>query len=446
MRAVARGRGKAAVLLALAPVFFLAGAVGLAVPTGAPGGGGPSQAGDPVTVSPAGAGVDDTIAALQARVRRIPGDQVALATLGLAYVQKATVAVDPAYYPKAEAVLRRSLEIDEAENFTAAAGMAALAAARHDFELAREWAQRGLDINGSNPTLYGALVDALTQLGRYDEAFAATQKMVDLRPDTASLARVSYSWELRGNVTEAQANMRRALEDATTAADRAFTRYQLGQLALHAGDPVVALDEYDAGLKADPTYVILHEGRAKALAALGRTEEALAEFALVTDALPVPAYLIEYGELLESLGRVDEAREQYELFGAEEEIFRAGGVILDVESALFHADHGDPAQALEIAEKGVRARPFLEMEDAYAWALHVNGRDAEALEWSARARRLGTRSALFLFHAGMIEHSLGHADQARSLLAASLDTDPHFNPLQAGVARRTLEKLGPATG
>ena len=46
----------------------------------------------------------------------------------------------------------------------------------------------------------------------------------------------------------------------------------------------------------------------------------------------------------------------------------------------------------------------------------------------------------------MIEHSLGHADQARSLLTAALETNPHFNPLQAGVARRTLDQVGPAAG
>lgn len=437
---------KPVVALALAPVFFLVGAIGLAVPETVPTGDAAIQAGEPVTVSPAGAGLDRAITALQARVRRVPEDAVGLASLGLAYVQKATFAVDPAYYPKAEEVLRRSLAVDEADNFSAAAGMAALAAARHDFEQARRWAERGLAINGSNPTLYGALVDALTQLGRYDEAIAATQRMVDLRPDTASLARVSYSWELRGDGARARAAMQRALDDATTPADRAFARYHLGELALGAGDPQRALGEYEAGLAADPGYVVLYEGRAKARAALGRTEEALRDFARATDALPQPTYLIEYGELLESLGRVDEARAQYELFGTVETLFRANGLTLDVESVLFHADHGDPARALEIAEKGIRARPFLEMEDAYAWALHVNGRDAEALEWSTRARRLGTRSAVLLFHAGMIEHSLGRVDKARSLLTAALETNPSFNPLQAGVARRTLDQLGPPAG
>ena len=429
-------------MLLLAPALFLAGAVGLAAPhVGSPSVV-PSRAGEPVVVSPAGADIDATIAALQARVRRVPDDAVGLASLGLAYVQKAKLSVDPAFYPKAEAALRRSLRVDEADNFSAAAGMAALAAARHDFSQAYEWATSGLAINPSNPTLYGALVDALTQLGRYDEAFAATQKMVDLRPDSASLARVSYSWELRGDTDRARGAMQRALADATTPADRAFARYHLGELALGAGDPRAALEEYEAGLRADAGYIALYEGRAKAHAALGRTDEALRDFARVTNAIPEPAYLVEHGEFLESLGRADEARELYELFRAEEQLFGVNGVTLDVESALFHADHGDPRRALQVAEAGVKVRPFFEMEDAHAWALHVNGRDAEALEWSTRARRLGTRNALLLFHAGMIERSLGHLDQARANLTASLQLNPNFNSVQASVARNALDELG----
>lgn len=423
----------------LAPLLFLAGAIGMAPHTrssGAPGG-----VEDPVVVSPAGAGIDASIAALQARLRRVPEDAAGLASLGLAYVQKARVSVDPAYYGKAQAVLDASLRIDDQDNFAAASGMAALAAARHDFERARQWAERGLAVNSSNATLYGALVDALTQLGRYDEALAATQRMVDLRPDSASLARVSYSWELRGDGDRARAAMQRALDDATAPADRAFARYHLGALALARGDADEAIRQYDAGLRADAAYLALYEGRARAEAALGRNDDALRDFARVTDAIPEPSYLIEHGELLESLGRVDEAQAQYALFDAEEQLFRANGVTLDVESALFHADHGDPKSALAAAEAGIRSRPFLDMEDAYAWALHVNGNDTEALEWSTKARRLGTRSALFLYHAGMIEEALGQFDQARTDLSAALGIDPHFSPLHAPVARRVLAAL-----
>ena len=44
--------------------------------------------------------------------------------------------------------------------------------------------------------------------------------MVDLRPNTASLARAAYTWELRGHRVQPTELMHRALTAATGPADR----------------------------------------------------------------------------------------------------------------------------------------------------------------------------------------------------------------------------------
>ena len=84
------------------------------------------------------------------------------------------------------------------------------------------------------------------------------------------------------------------------------------------------------------------------------------------------------------------------------------------EPALFAADRGDAAQALRLAEAALRAGPTPAAQDAYAWALMANGRAAEALTWSDKATSAGARNALFAFHSGMIESSLGRDGAARS--------------------------------
>jgi len=78
-------------------------------------------------------------------------------------------------------------------------------------------------------------------------------------------------------------------------------------------------------------------------------------------------------------------------------LFQAKGVTLDIDPTLFYADHGDPAKALAFGEAGLKIWPFIEMEDAHAWALHVNGRDGEALAHERQVMLLGTRNALFFF-------------------------------------------------
>lgn len=423
-------------MLGLASALFVAGGLSLI-------GTGPesdsAEAGASLGLARSGADLTSRIDGLQGRVRRVPGDFNSWAGLGLAYVEQARVSVDPAYYPKAQGVLEQSLSINTEDNYAAAAGMAALAAARHDFAGALDWAQRGLVINPSNPTLYGALADAHIQLGHYPEAFEATQRMVDLAPNTASLARVSYAWELRGDVDQARANMTRALETAATPADKAFARYYLGELAFNAGDADAALGHYQAGVAADPTYAPPLEGRAKAQAALGQVDAAIVDYTALVARVPEPAYLVDFGELLESVGRKADADAQYGLFATVTALFQANGVSLDAEQALFFADHGDPAAALRAAEAGIVGRGFLDMDDAYAWALHVNGRDAEALSWSKKALALGTRNALFHFHAGMIQLALGDTEAGRAELAAALAINPYFSTLWAPSARQALD-------
>ena len=55
-----------------------------------------------------------------------------------------------------------------------------------------------------------------------------------------------------------------------------------------------------------------------------------------------------------------------------------------------------------------------------------------------QAMKLGTQDALLDYHAGMIAKSLGDTAQARLLLSRALARNPHFDLLQARVARAAL--------
>ncbi len=387
---------------------------------------------------PPGGSLDEMIASLETRVVAVPGDDVAWATLGLAYVQQAKFKMDFSMYPRADEVLAQSLEINDTDNFLAFAGLSALASARHDFVTARGYAEQGLEINAYSPLLYGALGDSLVQTGDYDGAFAAVQRMVDLSPDTASLSRASYMWELRGDVDRARMLMQRALDDAPTSADRAFALVHLGDMSLEAGDANAALTSYLAALAAAPDDIAALVGKAEAEAALGQIETAISDFETVVARSVEPAYFLDFGRLLQSTGRTDEAEAQYALFEQAQQRMSDQGIGIDAEAIVFAVDRGQAEQALALAEANIATRPFVEMHDAYAWALYGNGRFREALDEIDAALALGTRDPMFHFHAGMIAIALGDTVRARSELTAALDINPAFDFIAAPLAVEAL--------
>jgi tetratricopeptide (TPR) repeat protein len=334
------------------------------------------------------------------------------------------------------------LAVNDTDNFLAHAGLSALASARHDFAAAEAHARKGLTLNDYSPVLYGALGDALVQLGRYDEANEAIAKMVSIRPDTTSLSRPSSLRELAGDVAGARTLMQQALDFAPTPSDRAFVLFQLGELDFNGGDPNAALDHYRRALAASPSDLQALAGKAKAEAALGQHLTAIDDYDTVVGRAPEPGVVLEYGEFLESIGRMDDAKAQYRIVETTMKLFEANGVEPDTTPTLLYADHGQPAAALATAEAGIKTRPFAVMHDAYAWALHVNGRDTEALAAMKEAMQPGLRSALFHYHAGMIEHALGNTESARTQLTTALQINPYFSPLAAPIARRTLDSLG----
>jgi hypothetical protein len=140
---------------------------------------------------------------LIALLRVDPDDTNAYMELGYVYLQRARETGDPSGYVRGDTAFDEALRRDPA-GVGSLTGRAMIALARHDFSGALELADRALRHTPRFGPALGARADALTELGRYDEAADAVQTMVDLRPDVTSYSRVSYQRELRGNVEDAR--------------------------------------------------------------------------------------------------------------------------------------------------------------------------------------------------------------------------------------------------
>jgi tetratricopeptide (TPR) repeat protein len=376
------------------------------------------------------------VAELEQRVAAHPSDGNALLLLGLAYQQRARESGNPAFYNLSDRALRRAA-VAGGQRPLILQGRAALANTRHRFRVGLALARRSIRIDPENGSAYGALGDALLNLGRYEAAFRAYDRMAVLVPGIASYTRVANARELIGRPDAAARADQLALQaDSTVPEQVAWTLVHLGNVLFNTGRLGAAARAYRSALARLPGYVHAEAGLARVEASQGLYARAIARLRHVVDVLPIPAYVIMLGDVLHVSGHEAEARREYALVGVIERVFAANGVRTELQTALFDLDHGRyVADALGRARVAYASAPSIYAEDVLAWGLFKTGRCAEAREHSAHALRLGTRDALLVFHRAMIERCLG-ASSARSWFRRALAINPHFSFLWAPVARQ----------
>ena len=388
------------------------------------------------------ASTDKLIQSLQERLRANPNDWQSYSQLGLAYLQKARETGDPTYYLKTEEALDKALSF-QADDYASIGAKGALALARHDFSAALEWGEKARQINPDRTYAYGVIADAQVELGRYAEAIETLQTMVDLRPDMSSYSRISYIRELHGDLEGARELMQLAVDSGTPNAEStAWVRTQLANLYFNSGDLEQAELAYQLSLQNRPDYVYALAGLGRVRAAQGNMEDAIKLLKQAVRIMPLPEFVITLGDLYQAAGQQEAADQQYQLVAAIETLHRANGVDMDMEIALFNADHDkNMTETVALARKAYANRPSIHGADALAWALYKTGNYEEARTYAVEALKLGTKDSLKLFHAGMIALELGDKEQARQYLEDALAINPHFSLLYAEEARNTLQEL-----
>jgi tetratricopeptide (TPR) repeat protein len=341
------------------------------------------------------------IGELRAAVANRPEDAAAAVMLANALVRQTRITGNTGLTIEAEAALRRLLTDDPA-NYDANRELGSLLLSQHRFREAVAAGEKTRDARPYDPINYGVIGDGRLELGDYDEAFAAFDKMMSLRPSSGSYARVAYARELQGNLAGALESMKLAA-DATPPDDRealAWHHAQIGDLFLRLGRTHDAEAEYIAASHAFPGHPFAMIGYARLLTARGDRMGALALLQELAKTAPTPDLAARTGDLLTALGRSDDAERQYALAEA--------GWRVDAPEpknlARFLADHDrNISEAVVIAERAAAERHDIFTEDALAWAYFKAGRLAAARDAIAQALRTGTADPDIRTHAKAIE-------------------------------------------
>ena len=391
------------------------------------------------------ADVGERIANLETRIEQEPDDARAHALLGLAYFAQHNVDEDPAWLTRAETAFGKSLDIQPDDHVETYVGLGILQASRHRFHDALHWGRQARAAQPFSADARGVIVDALVELGRYEQAGDALQAMIDLKPNLSSYARVSYYRELHGDIAGAIRFMTLAFDVSTASpTDAAWAAGQLGELYLSLGRLDDAAREFKRSEFFDPGSWAPEVGLAEIAAARGDLDRAVALVERAAASFPSAHYVELLGDLYKAAGKSAAATEQYARLEEITAAFESNGARTALDSALVAADRGEVTpQSVAEAKTEYERTPSVGAADAYGWTLYAAGDYERAWDLSREALRLGTKSALFHFHAGMIAAALERDDAARRYLSTALEINPHFSILQAPVARRTLAELGP---
>jgi len=385
---------------------------------------------------------DRNISAAQGIIEKQPADSKGYNMLSAAFMQKARETGDFSFNARAEESLKHSFRVAP-DNYDGIKLQAALLLNFHRFSEALQVARRAQAINPRDHDVYGAMVDALVELGDYQGAVDAAQKMVDLRPDTASYSRISYLRSLHGDTKGAIEAMKMAAGSASPANHEsiAWCRVHLGDELMNDGKLKEAEREYDHALYAFPDYHLALAAKARARYAAGDTDNAIIFYKRAVERVPLPEYIAPLGDLYAKLGRADEAKQQYEQVEFIEKLGAADGTY-SRQLALFWADHDIRLdEALAVAERERAVRNDIYTADVLAWCLYKKGRFAEAKTASDEALRLGTRDPHLLYHAGMIALAINDNQKGADYLKQALAINPTFDILQAETAKEKLNSI-----
>jgi tetratricopeptide (TPR) repeat protein len=362
--------------------------------------------------------------------------------LAQAYIEEARVTGNHAYYDNASLELLDDVVKAEPTNFDALCCKSTVLLSQHHFSDALVIARKALPLNPNSAYIYGLMCDSYVELGEYDDAVKMADKMVGVRPDMRSYARISYLREIFGDYPGSIQAAKMAVSAGYPGLEQTeFSRMVLAHLYESTGKLDTAEYEYKVALNERPDYAF-------AIAGLGRIEKAKGNYKEAIALLEkAKGMIIEYSfsDELTDLYRLNNEPQKAEASAQSvigmlsplsnaDESSSAHGHYADKELAYAYLKTNDPESALKHAMLEYERRPDnIDVCEAVAWANYKKGNYAEANKYINTALRTKSGNPVLLCHAGLIKIKAGEDQKGKELIRKALET----NPFMADISLKT---------
>lgn len=292
-----------------------------------------------------------------------PQDHNARLQLAELFIKEARITGEHGhYYPAALKLIDEILASDSKDPnllFQAKLTKAGVQLSLHEFKDALATAEEALKLNGTNAQIYGVLVDCYVELGAYDKAVAAADKMISIKPDIRSYSRIAYLREIYGDVDG-------SIDALTLAIKSGYPGYEETAWAMQTLGELY--DRYDKKELADKVYqeiLLTREDYPFAVAAIGdlrfqegKIDEAEVKIQEAMDIIPEVGYYLQMAHIYKLQKKDDELKEIVEeIFEMLEDDVKAGHNMNLEYADMYLTLLDDPEKAMAYANTELEKRP-----------------------------------------------------------------------------------------
>lgn len=362
-----------------------------------------------------------------------PNDIKSPLSLATIFINEARITGNYAYYDMAAMKQVDKVLALDSNNFQALTYKALIYLSQHHFAEGLNIAIRAQKINPYNSFIFGILVDANVEMGKYQEAVNSAEKMISIRPDLKSYSRVSYLREIHGDYPGAIQAMKLAV-DAGIAGDESteWSRVQLGHLYENIGMLDSAAYEYAQSLE-------YRKGFAQAIAGLGHVAfdqknftEAINYYRQADTLVKDYTFKENLAMLYKMTGKIKSSDSIFSLIvnDMSKDAIVAGnndniGHYVDRELAYAYLNVGENEKALKHALAEYNRRPDnIEVNETLAWVYYKNNEYDKAVKYMDVALRTNSKNPTLLCHAGLVYSKGQNKNKANQLLTEALKNNP----------------------
>jgi pentatricopeptide repeat protein len=316
---------------------------------------------------------------------------------------------------------------------------------QHRFADALELGREALRIDPYRAFNYGVMVDAYTELGRYDSAVMMCDRMVSIRPDLRSYSRISYQRELHGDLPGAIEAMDLAVKAGMSGTEEAsWCLVQSGGLHERSGDLRTAEAQYSRALSERRNYPFALDALGRVHAKLGSHAQAMKEIQQAIAIMPDPHFYMDLARVF-AVMKDDEAYD--------EAVRNAGNALIGLskgdeghshqvglEMARFQLEFmKDTDNPLKNAEHELTHRKDnIDVNAIMAAALYTTAKFDAAANHLAVAERTGRKDAFLMCLHGLVSIKQGHAAEGKAMIQESFRLDPYQAHALVAEARMAL--------